>query len=140
MVLSFLHSRRALLSLLRTALLSVCLAAAAMGAASATPSTAPAVQTAPPLFHGNWCGLGDFGRRRPVDALDAACRAHDLCYERQGRGACSCDRAFVQATAALSQRRMIAEPIKAKAALANTVFVLAPCIETGKTRHTTRKR
>lgn len=111
-----------------------------MGPGIAAPSTAPVTQPAPPLFHGNWCGLGDLNRRKPVDALDAACRAHDLCYERRGRGACSCDRAFLRATAALSQRPTADEATKAKAALANTLFAVTPCIETGKTPYGARKR
>ncbi|WP_414473808.1 phospholipase A2 family protein [Microvirga sp. M2] len=106
----------------------------------AAPSTAPVAQPAPSLFHGNWCGLGDMNRRKPIDALDAACRAHDLCYERRGRGACSCDRAFLKATAFLSQRRRIDDAAKAKAALANTLFTIAPCIETGKTPRRAGKR
>ena len=62
----------------------------------------------PPLFHSHWCGAGDQNRAAPVDALDAACRAHDLCYKRVGRNACSCDRAFLEATA-------------------NSLFSAAPC-------------
>ncbi|WP_244610563.1 phospholipase A2 family protein [Microvirga pakistanensis] len=113
-----------------------CLAILPSRPALPTPSV---VQPPPPLFHGNWCGLGDLGRGRPVDALDAACRAHDLCYERVGRGACACDRAFLRATAALAQRRQVDDGTHAKAALANTLFALTPCVETGKSRRRFRK-
>jgi len=106
----------------------------------AAPSTASVAQPASPLFHGNWCGIGDVNRGRPVDALDAACRAHDLCYERMGRGACACDRAFLKATASLSQSRRIDDAVKAKAAMANTLFALTPCVENGKSPRRAGKR
>ncbi len=47
------------------------------------------------LIHGNYCGLGDADGRDPIDALDLACEAHDLCYEVRGREDCFCDRVFV---------------------------------------------
>jgi hypothetical protein len=57
-----------------------------------------------------------------------------------GRGACSCDRAFLRATAALIQRRLTDEALKTKAAMANTLFALSPCIEAGKNPYRPRKR
>ncbi len=54
--------------------------------------------------YGNWCGLG--GRGRAIDALDAACKAHDRCFERYGKlktkepfatyGHCGCDAKFLR--------------------------------------------
>lgn len=81
------------------------------------------------LFHGNWCGVGDADRATPVDAFDAACRAHDLCYERLGRNACACDRAFLKATAALVKNPRTEETVRSKAATANSLFSAAPCTE-----------
>jgi len=116
----------------------VCLTILTSGPAMASSVARPAQP--PPLFHGHWCGLGDADRRAPIDALDAACQAHDLCYERRGRGACSCDRAFLRATAALSRRRGMAEALKNMAAMANTIFTLTPCVEIGQSPLPTRKR
>ena len=46
------------------------------------------------LVHGRYCGLGNKAGP-PVDALDAACRAHDRCWAKRGQFACSCDRQLV---------------------------------------------
>ncbi|MCP3029936.1 phospholipase [Halobacillus sp. A1] len=43
----------------------------------------------------NWCGPGCNGPGPPVNAVDAACKAHDICYQRS-RHYCSCDLAFIQ--------------------------------------------
>lgn len=96
---------------------------------------APAIGVAPPaapLFHGHWCGAGDENRAAPVDALDAACRAHDLCYERVGRGACACDKAFLKATGRLITNPKTDETLRSKAATANSLFSAAPCVESGR--------
>ncbi|MFC1455396.1 phospholipase A2 family protein [Microvirga arabica] len=85
-----------------------------------------------PLFHGNWCGAGDLNRASPVDALDAACRAHDLCYERVGRGACQCDKALLKATATLVKSPRTPEAVRSKAATVNSLFSAALCTETEK--------
>ncbi len=85
-----------------------------------------------PLFHGNWCGAGDVNRASPVDALDAACRAHDLCYERVGRGACQCDKALLKATAALVKSPRTPETVRSKAATVNSLFSATLCTETEK--------
>lgn len=48
------------------------------------------------LFPGyNWCGPGCNGPGGPVNAIDAACKAHDICY-RQYDNRCYCDREFLQ--------------------------------------------
>ncbi|MBB3018340.1 hypothetical protein FHR70_001380 [Microvirga lupini] len=100
--------------------------------AVAAPSIGGSPETATPLFHGNWCGAGDLNRASPVDALDAACRAHDLCYERVGRGACLCDKALLKATAALVRSVRIPEAIRSKAATVNSLFSAVICTETRK--------
>ena len=57
-----------------------------------------------------------------------------------GRGACSCDRAFLRATAALTQRRRIGEAMQAKAAMASTLFALSPCVKVSKNPYRPTKR
>ncbi len=110
------------------------------GRVQAASNGAPAPEAARPLFHGNWCGAGDANRAAPVDAFDAACRAHDLCYERVGRGACSCDKAFLQATAALVKSRKVTETVRSKAATANSLFSVTFCTEPEKTGRNLRQR
>ena len=46
------------------------------------------------LFPGyNWCGPGCNGPGAPVNEVDAACKAHDICYRRYG-DRCHCDDEF----------------------------------------------
>ncbi|QKY71499.1 phospholipase [Lentibacillus sp. CBA3610] len=42
-----------------------------------------------------YCGPGCSGPGEPVNAVDAACQAHDVCLERGG-SACFCDHEFLQ--------------------------------------------
>ncbi|MEE1658203.1 phospholipase A2 family protein [Microvirga sp. CF3062] len=100
---------------------------------SAAAPPGPGSSGAPtPLFHGNWCGVGDVNRASPVDALDAACHAHDLCYERVGRGDCQCDKALLRATATLVKNPRIPETVRSKAATVNSLFSATICTETEK--------
>ncbi len=55
-----------------------------------------------------------------------------MCYERLGRGACSCDRAFLQATAALVKSRKAPETVRSKAATSNSLFSVTLCTEPKK--------
>ncbi|WP_237458553.1 phospholipase [Pontibacillus yanchengensis] len=43
----------------------------------------------------NWCGPGCSGPQGPINAVDAACRAHDLCYRSKGPR-CDCDVEFLE--------------------------------------------
>lgn len=60
-------------------------------------SLAPAGKNNPLMkwtTHGNWCGKippSTGGRSRPVDDLDKACQAHQLCYRERWDRNCSCD-------------------------------------------------
>ncbi|RSL35076.1 phospholipase [Salibacterium salarium] len=48
------------------------------------------------IFPGyNWCGPGCSGPRPPINAVDAACKAHDECYRKFGNY-CGCDQAFIK--------------------------------------------
>jgi hypothetical protein len=120
------------LSLLRSAALSLCLMLGLAFPAHTASKTGATLEAAPPLFHGNWCGAGDANRASPIDALDAACRAQDLCYERHGRGACVCDKVILKATAALVRSRKLPETVRSKAATVNSLFSAALCTETQK--------
>lgn len=50
--------------------------------------------------HGNWCGPGRPKQAdsdpEPVDALDATCKRHDLCYLKRGYQNCKCDEELVK--------------------------------------------
>ena len=44
------------------------------------------------LIYGNYCGPGNRGYdKAPIDALDAACRHHDLCTPDMGLRSCACN-------------------------------------------------
>ncbi|MCG7342662.1 phospholipase [Sporosarcina sp. ACRSL] len=48
------------------------------------------------LFPGyNWCGPGCNGPGAPLNAVDAACKAHDKCYRLYG-DRCHCDSEFLR--------------------------------------------
>jgi hypothetical protein len=49
--------------------------------------------------YGNYCGLGHgdpTGNTPPIDAVDAVCREHDLCYALLGDFDGRCDQDFVE--------------------------------------------
>lgn len=74
-----------------------------------------AVATCFPVY-GNWCG-DDYpkaGTNPPTrDVFDLACKRHDKCYERQGAGDGSCDRAFVRELRGLHwQYRYLPRPLQ----------------------------
>jgi hypothetical protein len=45
---------------------------------------------------GNFCGMGHTSAFSvaPIDALDAACKQHDMCYKTNGYSMCHCDAAL----------------------------------------------
>jgi hypothetical protein len=46
--------------------------------------------------YGNHCGPGHGDPNAPaVDAVDAACKTHDACYDRRGYFDCQCDRQLI---------------------------------------------
>lgn len=45
-------------------------------------------------IYGNYCGPGNKGGE-PIDAIDHACKNHDMCYHYKGRHNCGCDSKFV---------------------------------------------
>lgn len=63
----------------------------------------PAGQIAPQQLsfpvYGNYCGVGHgdpTGKTPPIDAVDAVCREHDLCYGRFGSFNRRCDRDLIK--------------------------------------------
>lgn len=49
--------------------------------------------------YGNYCGMGHgdpTGKTPPIDAVDAVCREHDLCYSRFGDFNPRCDRDLIK--------------------------------------------
>jgi hypothetical protein len=62
-----------------------------------TPNQVMPQQLSLPIY-GNYCGPGHgdpTGRMPPIDAVDAVCRAHDLCYDNRGYFNCRCDRNLI---------------------------------------------
>lgn len=43
------------------------------------------------FWWGNWCGEGCSGPSGPIDDLDACCKAHDECYDRNPLPSARCD-------------------------------------------------
>ena len=128
------------MSWLRSVPAGLCLILWTAGPAPAAPLVNGSPAAPSPLFHGNWCGIGDANRAAPVDALDAACRTHDLCYERVGRGVCAYDQAFLRATAALVKSLKVPDIVRSKAATANSLFSAALCTEPEKMPRRAGKR
>jgi hypothetical protein len=80
-------------------------------------------------IYGVYCGPGHTdptGCTPPVDAVDAVCRAHDLCYDALGYSNCACDAALIAAMpAAIAGTPCSSGKITGAAAMA--FFSGAPC-------------
>ncbi|MFC0524892.1 phospholipase [Pontibacillus salicampi] len=69
--------------------------------------TNPSIRPRLCIFPGyRWCGPGCTGPGAPINAVDAACRAHDLCYRNEGPS-CRCDLLFIHRL-----ERLVNEPGK----------------------------
>ena len=81
-------------------------------------------------IYGNYCGPGHgdpTGRTPPIDAVDAACRAHDLCYGSTNYFNCGCDRNLVRSLpAAIAATPGFAA--KAAGAAIMAYFSNSPCV------------
>lgn len=98
------------------------------------PRDNPGAGTNPPAtsglpIYGNYCGPGfgdPTGATPPIDAVDAACRTHDLCYAARGYFNCGCDRALITAMPpAIATNPTAAGRAAGSAVLA--YFTHAPC-------------
>lgn len=67
------------------------------------------------LYHGNFCGHGNRGDVEPIDALDAACKRHDDCYDRAQRRSCACDRTLKQEALAAADNPGLSREVRARA-------------------------
>lgn len=94
-------------------------------------SCSPLIPTGSGLpIYGNYCGPGHgdpTGNTEPVDAVDAACRTHDECYDRTNYFNCGCDRTLILSMPAA----IVASPCatgKAAGAAVMSFFAHAGCI------------
>lgn len=80
------------------------------------------------LFHGNYCGKGSRGAGSPpTDQLDAACKAHDECYEAKARKACECDTELRRNALTISNMTRLSRELRARAASVAEAAELMPC-------------
>jgi hypothetical protein len=81
-------------------------------------------------IYGNYCGPGHgdpTGLTPPVDAVDAACRAHDMCYDATNYFNCGCDRALLNALPGAIAATPTAAG-KAAGTLIQAHFMGQPCV------------
>lgn len=80
--------------------------------------------------HGNWCGANNT-RSDPnypvADKVDAICREHDLCIQRNHGHDCSCDRNFMNQMAGAMVAPGVGARGRAYATAARHVFRGKPC-------------
>jgi hypothetical protein len=80
------------------------------------------------LYHGNFCGAGSrLGALEPIDELDAACKRHDECYERNARRACGCDRQLKRDAFAIAESPRFSREIRARAGTIMQAAELMAC-------------
>ena len=74
-----------------------------------------AAATGRALFHGNFCGYGNRGYAlAPTDALDAACKRHDECFDRTNRS-CSCNADLKRDAHRVSELRSASRDLRTRA-------------------------
>jgi hypothetical protein len=80
--------------------------------------------------YGNYCGPGfgdPTGNTPLIDAVDAVCREHDLCYGRRGYFDCQCDRNLIaDMLGAIARTSSVSGQIAGTAIM--TYFASAPCV------------
>ncbi|HWP93360.1 MAG TPA: hypothetical protein VNN20_14295 [Thermodesulfobacteriota bacterium] len=80
--------------------------------------------------YGNYCGPGfgdPTGNTPPIDAVDAVCREHDLCYGRRGYLDCQCDRNLIAyMPGAIARTSSVSGQIAGTAIM--TFFSTTPCL------------
>ncbi len=81
------------------------------------------------MNHGNYCGFGTVDgtlRQKPVDKLDAACQAHDICYIENNHH-CICDQWLKQDVTAIIDDPNTEKSIRRRARLVRSTFALPVC-------------
>ena len=82
-------------------------------------------------LYGNWCGLDHpkdvAANPPPIDALDAACMRHDLCYTERGFLSCECDAAFTQELYSEMAKKTYTGLELATARATHAHFAASPC-------------
>lgn len=81
------------------------------------------------MLHGNYCGFGTIDgtlRALPIDALDVACQAHDICYI-EGRHHCECDSELRQTVTALIDNPYTSDQLRRRAVVVRSTFSLPVC-------------
>ena len=74
-----------------------------------------AAATGRDLFHGNFCGYGNRGYSlAPTDALDAACKRHDECFDKTNRS-CSCNAALKRDAHRVSELKSASRDLRVRA-------------------------
>ena len=80
------------------------------------------------LIHGNYCGPGNRGYdKTPVDALDAACRHHDLCTPDNGLPSCSCNARLSREAARVARNRRQSADLRQLAAIVASAATIPIC-------------
>lgn len=90
--------------------------------------------------YGNWCGLDhpkNFTQlsqltqlslfAKPVDEIDAACKAHDACYVEKGMFSCECDYALWKSMSDFLQQTDIPKKQNSYAKVIWRYFYVSPC-------------
>jgi len=113
---------------LRASLILLALATAPFATPVLAQSGGASPGERPSMYHGNHCGWGSRGRQfPPTDALDAACRRHDICWARVGPNRCVCDDALAAAAGTVAADARTSPELRGKAITINSLFQTLPC-------------
>lgn len=115
-------------SRLGASLILLALAAVPLATPSLAQSSEPPAGERPLIYHGNHCGWGSRGARLPpTDALDAACRRHDICWARVGPNRCVCHDALAAEAEAIAADARTSPELREKATTITALFQTIPC-------------
>jgi hypothetical protein len=83
------------------------------------------------IFHGNYCGPfhgDDSYMKPPVDHMDALCRQHDLCYDKNKYSDCACDFLFVNEIEEMMELNILDDiSVLIYATVASSLMQNTPC-------------
>ena len=77
--------------------------------------------------YGNWCGPGH-GSGTPIDAIDAACKRHDQCYDRKGYFDCQCDAKLISELDRALARGDVSTAGRVAGMAIRSWFTAQPCV------------